>query len=219
MVNPFQHHNVRVNNFSLVFEPCKDSNVFLYPVSTVWTLYSLYLYFIGLIVKIISKIQQRKLVLKTNRETGEQNGFLSDELERWLFNDLLVFFVEPVCGGIQFWFTNGPLVFFSVFCLNLINRAKPPPPPPPGAAPTTTDALYSDCEFCIWLSSQPVLCEVTPVSLERQDLGWNIQAGSCLLLLWKVLSNILQTLKHVIQSILAISQLVCLWLNFQNIIL
>ena len=42
------------------------------------------------------------------------------------------------------------LVLFSVFCLKLINRAKPPPPPSPRA---TTDAVYSDCEFCRRLSS------------------------------------------------------------------
>lgn len=33
-------------------------------------------------IRSILKIQQRKLVLKTNRETGEQNVFLSDEVER-----------------------------------------------------------------------------------------------------------------------------------------
>ena len=50
----------------------------VYLLSELYTHY----YFIGLIVKIILKIQQRKLVLKTNRETGEQNVFLSDEVER-----------------------------------------------------------------------------------------------------------------------------------------
>ena len=33
-------------------------------------------------IRSILKFQQRKLVLKTNRETGEQNVFLSDEVER-----------------------------------------------------------------------------------------------------------------------------------------
>ena len=168
-------------------------------------------------IRSILKIQQRKLVLKTNRETGEQNVFLSDEVERWLFKRLASVCILCWAGRLVVGGGVGDnsglrlaLVLFSVFCLKLINRANPPPPPSPA------DAVNSDCEFCRRLASAVWSNFCQPGATEPRGEIFLLDSVYDSCEKYWVISCRFWYMSY---NQLSISQLVCIELNFQIIIL